>query len=395
MNSVVNGGAPPLLVLVAGAKGAVGSTLAALIAALRRSPERVTPYLTTNGIEGFLDRAARTRMAGWDTNPSAVGEVLRQQGVIPWSACKPLLADLNDFFWLEAPDPQQGLAKQVERICRDIRLLRDRHPGYRAVLVNLLPAAATGDFAEYRSFSQLIDRTPPGGLPDMAYAAAAVLTRTPLVNFSPNLVEVPLLVEEAAEKGLPIAGRDGKTGQTYLKVVLASAFKARHLRVDGWYSLNILGNADGANLMEPGNAADKLRHKTDLLDGILEYPVGKRYGAPSHKVHIDYYPPRGDAKEAWDVIDFEGVFGLPMSLRLNLQGRDSVLAAPMVLDLARWMAVLQMTGRSGAIPELAFYFKQAVGNLPPLTFQAQISALQRLENEVSSSLQRGRPAASA
>jgi myo-inositol-1-phosphate synthase len=394
MNSVVNGGAHPLLVLVAGAKGAVGSTLAALIASLRRSPERVTPYLTTNGIEDFLAAAVRTRLAGWDTNPTAIDEVLRQQGVVPWSTCKPLLADLKDFFWLDAPDPLQGLARQVERIRRDIRRLGERHPGYRMVLVNLLPAAAAGDFSDCGNFPQLFDRTRPGGFPDMAYAAAAVLTGIPVVNFSPNVLEIPLLLEQASKKDLPIAGRDGKTGQTYLKVVLASAFRARHLRVDGWYSLNILGNADGANLMEPGNATDKIRHKTDLLDRILEYPVGKRYGAPSHKVHIDYYPPRGDAKEAWDVIDFEGIFGLPMSLRLNLQGRDSILAAPMVLDLARWMAVLQMAGRSGAIPELAFYFKQAVGDHPPVTFEDQIFALQRLEDEVSSGLQNFRPVAS-
>ena len=113
----------------------------------------------------------------------------------------------------------------------------------------------------------------------------------------------------------------------------------------------------------------------------MGYPVGAGYGSPSHKVHIDYYPPRGDAKEAWDVIDFKGLFGLPMSLRLNLLGRDSILAAPLVLDLARWMAVLQAAGRWGPVPELAFYFKKAVGDDPPLTFQDQLTSLARLEDE--------------
>jgi hypothetical protein len=120
--------------------------------------------------------------------------------------------------------------------------------------------------------------------------------------------------------------------------------------VDGWYSLNILGNQDGKNLMDPNRAAGKLSNKTDILDDIMGYQVGERYGVSSHKVQIDYYPPRGDAKEAWDVIDFLGVFGLPMSMRLNLQVRDSVLAAPLVLDLARWMIVLQMAGCSGPVP---------------------------------------------
>jgi myo-inositol-1-phosphate synthase len=157
--------------------------------------------------------------------------------------------------------------------------------------------------------------------------------------------------------------------------------KARNLIVDGWYSLNILGNADGANLMDPQRAAGKLSHKTKLLDEILGYRVGERYGVPAHKVHIDYYPPRGDAKEAWDAIDFRGMFGLPMSLRVNLQGRDSILAAPLVMDLARWMAILKLAGRRGPVPELAFYFKRTLGDHPPLTFEDQLATLRRLEVE--------------
>lgn len=190
-----------------------------------------------------------------------------------------------------------------------------------------------------------------------------------------------MVIDEAVKHGVPIAGRDGKTGQTYLKVVLASALKARNLLVDGWYSLNILGNDDGANLMNPDKAASKLRNKTDILDEILGYSVGEKYSSPSHKVHIDFYPPRGDAKEAWDAIDFKGLFGLPMSIRLNLQGRDSILATPLVLDLARWAAVLQAAGRVGPVPELAFYFKKAVGDSPPLTFEDQLTSLNRLERE--------------
>jgi myo-inositol-1-phosphate synthase len=214
----------------------------------------------------------------------------------------------------------------------------------------------------------------------MAYVLAAIKSGVPVVNFTPNWVEIPAVLNEAVKNGLPVAGRDGKTGQTYLKVVLASALKARNLLVDGWYSLNILGNADGANLMDPERAAGKLKNKTDLLNDILEYEVGQQYEGPGHKVHIDYFPPRGDAKEAWDAIDFKGLFGLPMSLRLNLLARDSILAAPLVLDLARWAATLQMAGLSGPIPELAFYFKKAVGDSPPLTYQDQITSLALLSN---------------
>jgi myo-inositol-1-phosphate synthase len=133
--------------------------------------------------------------------------------------------------------------------------------------------------------------------------------------------------------------------------------------------------------MDPERAAGKLANKTQLLDDILGYPVGEKYGTPSHKVHIDYYPPRGDAKEAWDVIDLIGLFDLPMSIRINLQGRDSILAAPLVLDLARWMAALSTTDRKGLIPELGFYFKKPMGDCPPVTFQEQLNCLQSLENE--------------
>ena len=133
--------------------------------------------------------------------------------------------------------------------------------------------------------------------------------------------------------------------------------------------------------MDPERAEGKLSNKTDLLNDILGYPVGPNYDAPAHKVHIDYYPPRGDAKEAWDTIDFSGMFGLPMSLKVNLLGRDSILAAPLIIDLARWVAALKLAGRSGPVPELAFFFKKPVGNNPPLTFQDQIAGLQKLERE--------------
>jgi myo-inositol-1-phosphate synthase len=130
--------------------------------------------------------------------------------------------------------------------------------------------------------------------------------------------------------------------------------------------------------MDPERAAGKLANKTDLLTDILGYSPGEHYGSPTHRVHIDYYPPRGDAKEAWDVIDFKGIFGLPMSLRVNLVGRDSILAAPMVLDLARWAAALKLSGRGGLVPELAFFFKKPLGDSPPLTFQDQLRAMDLL-----------------
>jgi len=299
---------------------------------------------------------------------------------------KPQREEIEDIVINPTPPLTQSLLDQIGHLMQDIRRFRDQHPNARPVLINLLPAAARFNFNRFESLPQLLSETDPTAFPDLAYVLAAISSGVPVVNFTPNYFEVPVIVEEAVKQNVPMAGYDGKTGQTYLKVVLASAFKARNLYVDGWYSLNILGNTDGKNLMDPDRAEGKVANKTNLLDDILGYPVGRQYNAPTHKVHIDYYPPRGDAKEAWDVIDFQGMFGLPMSIRLNFQGRDSILAAPMVLDLVRWMAVLKLAGRSGMIPELAFYFKKPLGENPPLSFQDQLSHLQKLEAECDEKL---------
>ena len=372
-------GKRPLLLLIAGAKGAIASTLAIAITACRRTPEMVIPSLTTQGKFPFLSAVEETQITGWDSNPQTLTASALCQGIVPEPVCR-LHADQLDLITVKtAPAPDQDLQGQVAQLATDIREFRKAHDRCLPVLINLLPAAPLNNFDHCRSLSELYETAGNRSMPDLAYALAAVTSGVPVVNFTPNAVEIPALVTEAVKRGVPLCGRDGKTGQTYLKVVLASALKARRLSVDGWYSLNILGNADGKNLMEPERAAGKVANKTDLLDEILGYPVGGRYGTSTHKVHIDYYAPRGDAKEAWDVIDFRGLFDLPMSLRLNLQGRDSILAAPMALDLSRWMAALQLAGHSGPVPELGFYFKKPVGPKAPRTFQEQLNSMDLLE----------------
>jgi myo-inositol-1-phosphate synthase len=369
------------MLLIAGAKGAVASTLAVAIAAMKQNPASVLPSLTTGHLFTCLGPASNTSLAGWDTGDESFTTCIERHGVVPENIWQPYAQDLNRIPVLKAPARSISLESQIEQLSRDISEFKSQQDGARVVFIDLLPAAAHQDLNGCQNLSQLFAEADASILPDLAYTLAAIKSGVPVVNFTPNPIEIPALLDEAVKKGLPVAGRDGKTGQTYLKVVLASALKARNLLVDGWYSLNILGNADGANLMDPDRAAEKLHNKTNLLNDILEYEVGQQYGAPAHKVHIDYYPPRGDAKEAWDVIDFKGIFGLPMSIRLNLLGRDSILAAPLVLDLARWVTALQMAGRSGPIPELGFYFKKTVGVSPPLTFQDQVTSLARLERE--------------
>jgi len=375
-----------ILLLVAGLKGAIGTTLVTAVAALRAGDKSVSGGLITG--DKFTDvlPVEALYVAGWDTRGENLVDCVRQSRVLPANVQETYAAALADVPVLNAP-LSGTLDSQVERLEADIEALCSQFPGSRPVLVNLLPAAAGLDpdvVADTASINQAYD---PEKLPDLAYVLAAIRNRIPIINFTPNRVELDPVVALAEEAGVPLCGYDGKTGQTYFKVVLASALKARQLYVDGWYSMNILGNEDGANLMVPEKASGKLANKTNLLDDVLGYEVGERYGRPTHKVHIDYYPPRGDAKEAWDVIDLLGIFNLPMSLRIDLQGRDSILAAPMVIDLARWLFMLQMIGRKGLVPELAFFFKNPLGKNAPRTFQDQLIALDSLEAEVISCLQ--------
>jgi myo-inositol-1-phosphate synthase len=375
-----------LLLLVAGVKGAIGSTLAVAASALRLNESSVAGSLTTRDKFTDILPLEALHVAGWDSRDENLSECASRCNVLPPHVRAAHADALRDTPVLKTPE-EKGLNRQVERLEADIESLRNRFPGSQPVMVNLLPAAPAINPAAVQDLASLNRHVDPHILPDLAYVMAAIRSGVPVINFTPNRVELEPVVAMASEKGVAMCGRDGKTGQTYFKVVLASALKARQLYVDGWYSLNILGNADGENLMIPERASGKLANKTNLLDQVLGYPVGERYGHPAHKVHIDYYPPRGDAKEAWDVIDILGMFDLPMSLRLDLQGRDSILAAPMVIDLARWLSMLQMVGRRGLVPELAFFFKHPLGKDAPQTFPDQLAALDHLESEIINTLQ--------
>lgn len=364
----------PLLLLIAGAKGAIGSTLAMAGLTLQREPDIISPYLTTQELWGSDQATATVYVAGWDLNPESMSDVVGRQRVVPDALWRSEEAALDAIPVNAAPDGRLAVSEQVEQLVQDMIAFQKAFPESHPVLVNLLPACRECDLSA---------EDPPsvgGRFPDLAYARAALQARIPFINFTPNDLGEALRLE-ASTKGIPLLGRDGKTGQTYFKVVFASALKARRLKVDGWYSLNILGNADGLNLMDPDCARGKLANKTELLDDVLGYRVGDAYGESAHKVRIDYYPPRGDAKEAWDVIDIQGLFGLPMSIRINLQGRDSILAAPMVLDLARWAVLLQAVDRGGPVPELAFFFKKPEGRHPSATYENQLNDLKQLETQ--------------
>jgi len=377
----------PLLILVAGGKGAIGTTLAAACAGLRKGRAGVSDYLNTARLFTEVIPLETIHMGGWDVRTESLRDCAGVHRVLPASIQAELADELDAIPMITPPGAGESMHIAVDRITADIEQLRGHYPGCLPVLINLLPACAGADADTCQDLGRIYGELSFGQFPDMAYALAAVHSGVPVVNFTPNDIETSPLIDQADEMRVPLCGRDGKTGQTYFKLVLASALKARHLYVDGWYSMNILGNEDGKNLMDPDRARCKLANKTSLLDEALGYSVGERYGTDTHRVHIDYYPPRGDAKEAWDVIDMLGLFDMPMSVRVNLQGRDSILAAPMALDLARWMAILQMLGRKGPVAELGFYFKKPVGENAPITYPEQLAALSRLESECVAKLE--------
>jgi myo-inositol-1-phosphate synthase len=218
--------------------------------------------------------------------------------------------------------------------------------------------------------------------PSMLYAYAAIKMGVPYANGAPNLsCDIPALVELADKTMTPIAGKDFKTGQTLMKTVIAPGLKARALGVDGWFSTNILGNRDGAVLDDPDNFKTKEVSKLSVLEEIFEpESQPELYKDMYHKVRINYYPPRGDNKESWDNIDIRGWLNYPMQIKVNFLCRDSILAAPIVLDLALFLDLAKRSGMYGIQEWLSFYLKspQAPKGLHPI--HDIFKQLNKLEN---------------
>jgi myo-inositol-1-phosphate synthase len=210
-----------------------------------------------------------------------------------------------------------------------------------------------------KNFEAGLMKDDPEIAPSQIYAYAALKMGVPYANGAPNLTtDTPALLDLARENNIPVCGKDFKTGQTFMKTLLAPGFKARMLGMHGWFSTNILGNRDGEVLEDPGSFKSKEETKLSVLDQILQpklYP--QLYGDLYHAVRINYYPPRGDQKEGWDNIDIFGWLGYPMQIKVDFLCRDSILAAPLVLDLVLFLDLAQRSGMRGIQEWLSFYFK--------------------------------------
>ena len=277
----------------------------------------------------------------------------------------PAVFDQNYVRRLEGTNVKPGTSKRdlAEALRADIREFKAAHACERLVVIW---CASTEIFIEpgpaHRDLEALeaaIDANDESVPPSMLYAYAALREGVPFMNGAPNLtVDVPAMVELAHSEGVPIGGKDFKSGQTLLKTVLAPMLKARMLGLHGWYSTNILGNRDGEVLDDPDSFRTKEESKLGVLEDILQpsvYPA--LYGDVYHKVRINYYPPRGDSKEGWDNIDIFGWLGYPMQIKVDFLCRDSILAAPLVLDLVLFADLAQRAGLSGIQEWLSFYFK--------------------------------------
>jgi myo-inositol-1-phosphate synthase len=316
--------------------------------------------------------------AAWDPIPDDAYTAALKAGVLDayehlepikafLQSIKPMPAVFDQYYVkrLQGTNVKRGKNKRelAEQLRRDIRTFKESAGLERVVIVwcastevFLTPGAA---HQSLDAFEAALEQNDQSIAPSMLYAYAALMENVPFANGAPNLtVDIPVLERLAEDRRVPIGGKDFKTGQTMMKSVLAPAFKARMLGLSGWYSTNILGNRDGEVLDDPESFKTKEESKLGLLEHILQpelYP--ELYGKVYHKVRINYYPPRGDNKEGWDNIDIFGWLGYPMQIKVDFLCRDSILAAPIVLDLALFFDLASRAGLSGIQEWLSFYFK--------------------------------------
>jgi myo-inositol-1-phosphate synthase len=374
--------------------GAVASTFIAGVENARRGSGRPIGSLTQMGtirlgkrsdgrmplINEFVPLAGLGDLVfgAWDPVPDNAYEAAIKCGVLDrhehiepiaefLKAIEPMPAVFDDYYVkrLHGTNVKETGTKleAAEAIRADIRAFREAQGCDRLVMmwcasteIFMEPGEAHANLENLEAAMQSNDVAIP---PSVIYAYAALMEGVPFANGAPNLtVDIPALVKLANDRGVPVCGKDFKTGQTMIKTVLAPMIKARMLGVSGWYSTNILGNRDGEVLDDPESFKTKEESKLGVLEYVLQpevYP--ELYGDIFHKVRINYYPPRGDNKEGWDNIDIFGWLGYPMQIKVDFLCRDSILAAPLVLDLALFLDLAQRAGMKGIQEWLSFYFK--------------------------------------
>ncbi|MGH9512474.1 MAG: inositol-3-phosphate synthase [Terriglobales bacterium] len=376
--------------------GAVATTFVAGVEAIRKGFAKPIGSLTQMGtirlgkrtdarspkIKEFLPLAGLDDLVftGWDIFEDDMYTAASKAGVLegellkkvkPFlSSIKPRKAVFDHSYVkkLDGTNVKKGKSKMdlAEQVRADIRDFKKSSGAARLAMIwcgsTEIFLTQTAAHQSVKAFEKALTRSDPAIAPSMIYAYAALMEGVPFANGAPNLtVDFPAMQELSRRNSAPICGKDFKTGQTLIKTILAPGFKARMIGLNGWFSTNILGNRDGEVLEDPGSFKTKEESKLSVLEHILQpelYP--ELYGHFTHKVRINYYPPRGDNKEGWDNIDIFGWLGYPMQIKVDFLCRDSILAAPIVLDLLLFMDLAQRSSdlRGLGIQEwLSFYFK--------------------------------------
>ena len=373
--------------------GAVTTTFIAGLEAIKRGTGKPIGSLTQLGtvrlgkrtegrspaIRDFvpLAKVEDLEIATWDIFEDNAYEAAVKAGVLemplleslkqPLEAIEPMEAVFDQKFVkrLNGPNVKAGGSKMdyAEAVMEDIRQFQQRTKVSRMTMIWCGSTEVFHEAAEVHSslarFERGLRENDPEISPSQIYAYAALKSGVPYANGAPHMTtDMPALLELARERILPLAGKDYKSGQTFMKTLIAPGLKSRLLGVSGWFSTNILGNRDGEVLDDPGSFRSKEVSKSSALEYILQkqlYP--DLYADVYHKVRIEYYPPRGDAKEGWDNIDIFGWLGYPMQIKVNFLCRDSILAAPLVLDIVLFMDLAQRAGMRGIQEWLSFYFK--------------------------------------
>lgn len=403
MSNIIKPSSGTLGVLTVGI-GAVSTTLFAGVFAMRKGLEKPIGSYSQLGtirlgkrtekrnplVKDFAGLAEMDQMVfgGWDIFPDNAMEAALNAGVLDQHRhLNPIKEELESIKPMKAVfDPNyvkrlhgthikntNSKREQVKALMEDIETFRMKNNCSRLVMIW---CASTEIYIEQKdvhltlaAFEKGLDDNDTNISPSMIYAYASIRSGVPFANGAPNLTcDIPALEELALQMGVPIAGKDFKTGQTLMKTIIAPGLKARMLGIRGWFSSNILGNRDGEVLDDPDNFKTKEVSKLSVLDNILEPEIHPElYKDIYHKVRINYYPPHGDNKESWDNIDITGWMGYNMQIKINFLCRDSILAAPIVLDLALFLDLAQRANMSGIQEWLSFYFKspQTQPGLPP------------------------------
>ncbi|MCG6909934.1 MAG: inositol-3-phosphate synthase [Deltaproteobacteria bacterium] len=381
--------------------GAVGSTFIAGVELIKIKKAKAIGSLTQMGtirlgkrtddrspvLKDFLpiSQLGDLVMGGWDIFEDSVYEAAKKASVLKdahieivkdkLEAIKPMKAvfDRNYVKNLDGPHTKSAKTKMqlAEMLIDDIKAFMQQNNLLEAVMIW---CGSTEVYAEphevhdsLASFEKAMRENHPAIAPSMIYAYAALKMNVPFANGAPNLTsDIPALIELAMQKKVPICGKDFKTGQTLMKTIVAPGLKSRALGIKGWFSTNILGNRDGEVLDDPGSFKTKEVSKLGVFDSILQPEKNPDlYKDLYHKVRINYYPPRGDNKEGWDNIDIFGWLGYDMQIKIDFLCKDSILAAPIVLDLILFLNLAQRAGFSGIQEWLSFYFKSPM-HLPEL-----------------------------